>query len=314
MAEWQATASIEMLRHRAQLLADIRKFFAQRDVLEVETPLLAGSTVTDVHLKSFRVPGKDQPLFLQTSPEYAMKRLLASGSGSIYQICKCFRDEEQGRQHNPEFTMLEWYRSGFTMAQLMDEVEALVAQVLGCASIPRFSYRELFQQHLGIDPHVVEPSTLERTAHEHIAISADKLSDTDHLQLLMNSVIEPRLPDQCFVYDYPKAQAALAIIESDADGVPVAKRFELYCSGMEVANGYFELTDAEEQRKRFEQDQARRNKLGLANVDADEKLLNALEQGLPQCAGVALGVDRLLMAMTGADSIEQVIAFPTDHA
>ncbi len=314
MADWQATAAIDMLRRRAELLATLREFFAQRDVLEVETPQLSNNAVTDVHLKSFTVSSGQQPLYLQTSPEYAMKRLLASGSGSIYQICKCYRDEEQSRQHNPEFTMLEWYRVGFTLEQLMDEVEALVTPLLGATDIPRFSYSELFLQHLAIDPHEIDSEALQSLAHEKVSIRGDELNDTDYLQLLMSHVIEPLLPCQCFVYNYPASQAALATIEENAEGVSVARRFELYCSGMELANGYAELADAEEQRSRFRQDQERRLELGLESVAEDKRLLQALEHGLPQCAGVALGIDRLLMVLTGAESIDRVLSFPTNKA
>lgn len=314
MADWQATASIDTLRRRADLLATLREFFAQRDVLEVETPQLARHAVTDVHLKSFSVLAGQLPLYLQTSPEYAMKRLLACGSGSIYQICKCFRDEESSRQHNPEFTMLEWYRIGFTLDQLIDEVEELVSPLLDSGGIPRLSYRELFLQHLEFDPHDIGSAELKSLALEMISISGGELNDTDYLQLLMTQVIEPKLPSPCFVYNYPAAQAALATIEEDVEGSKVARRFELYCGGMEIANGYAELVDAEEQRVRFQQDQKRRAELGLAPIAEDGSLLKALEHGLPQCAGVALGVDRLLMVQTGAASIDQVISFPTDKA
>lgn len=314
MADWQATASKETLIQRAKLLAAFREFFAQRDVLEVETPQLSKRTVTDLHLQSFPVPGERDHYFLQTSPEYAMKRLLASGSGSIYQICKAYRDDAPGRQHNPEFTMLEWYRIGFSLEQLMDEVEDLTRQILHCASIPRFSYKALFLEHLDINPHATEKETLALLAARHIELSAQDLSATDYVQLLMHHIIEPRLPEQCLVFDYPQDQAALACISSNQDGERVAQRFELYCNGMEIANGYQELIDADEQQRRFQLDQAKREQAGLPAIAKDERLLEALRSGIPECSGVALGVDRLLMVLLGADSIEQVLSFSIDRA
>ncbi len=316
MADWQSSASQDVLLSRARLLQSIRSFFAERSVLEVETPALSQFTVTDIHLHSFSVPNSPyaKGLFLQTSPEYAMKRLLASGSGAIYQICKVFRQEEYSRLHNPEFTMLEWYRPGFSMNDLVAEVEALVRGILECGPIPRYSYRELFEQNLLFDPHTVNGQQLRNSVLEHIDIDTSKLSDTDCLQLLMEKCIEPLLPVNCFVYDYPLEQAALARVEADHTGTQVAKRFELYCNGMEVANGYFELTDAGEQQHRFKKDQDLRATMQLPAIESDERLLAAMDSGLPECSGVALGVDRLLMAQLGATSIEEVLSFPGSKA
>ncbi len=316
-SNWQATASLQRLEQRAQLLAALRQFFADRNVLEVETPILSHHTVTDVHLKSFAISssGADkQQMFLQTSPEYAMKRLLAQGSGSIYQICKAFRQEEQTRQHNPEFTLLEWYRVGFDLEQLMDEVEELIRGLLHCESIPRFSYQHLFEEHFEFNPHNIESSRLQQIAKDKLSISGEQLSDTDFLQLLMNHHVEPKLPSRCFVYDYPVAQAALSRLEKNSAGTTVAKRFELYCDGMELANGYAELTDPTEQRARFDTDNKVRANLGLNEVSLDENLLAAMAHGLPDCAGVALGVDRLAMVLDNSTQIEEVISFPFDRA
>jgi len=314
-SDWQATASPELLRLRAQLFTTLREFFAVRDVLEVETPILSHRTVTDVHLQSFSVTGKgDDELFLQTSPEYGMKRLLASGSGSIYQITKAFRSEEQSKQHNPEFTMLEWYRIGFDLDKLMDEVEELIVTVTGCDAIPRFTYQELFEQELDFNPHEISSDKLQSLTRETLTITGDDLSDTDYLQLLMNHLIEPTLPEQCFVYDYPVAQAALSKIEENADNTRVAKRFELYCKGMEIANGYSELTNPQEQKARFAKDNQLRTELGLLAMQPDERLLSALEEGMPECAGVALGVDRLIMLLSNTSNISDVISFPFDRA
>lgn len=317
MVDWQSSATLNTLKARASLLQQIRQFFAERAVMEVETPALSLGTVTDVHLASFLVPGvtdSGDSGYLQTSPEYAMKRLLASGSGPIYQICKAFRREETSRQHNPEFTMLEWYRPGFSLSELMDEVGNLLQQILDCGEIPRYTYRELFQQYLRIDPHNIDPQRLRDVVLSKINVDVASLNDTDFLQLLMSQCIEPGLPAACFVHGYPVAQAALARIEEDEQGVAVAQRFELYCGGMELANGYQELTDAGEQQRRFATDQTRRQELGLPPIAADQRLLAALEHGLPDCSGVALGVDRLLMVKLGLHAIDEVISFPGDRA
>jgi len=315
-----------MLTARAELLAQIRKFFAVRNVLEVETPVLAAATASDLHIQSWKTENtwgqNNQALYLQTSPEYAMKRLLASGSGAIYQLAKAFRFEETSDRHNPEFTLLEWYQPGYSLSRLMDEVEALLHLVTQGAAqrtapltdIPRFSYRELFQQNLEIDPHKISNDDLEQLAKREISLVAQGLSRTDYLQLILSQIIEPNMRDNWFLYDYPEEQAALAQVKTDNAGVKVAQRFELFCSGMEIANGYYELTDPVEQRRRFESDLDKRQKTNRALVPIDENLIAALESGLPDCAGVALGVDRLLMIATGAKSISEVISFTTDLA
>ena len=317
MVDWQSSATLNTLQARARLLQTIRKFFAERGVMEVETPVLGHGTVTDVYLDSYSVPAmgaSGKTGYLQTSPEYAMKRLLASGSGPIYQICKAFRREEVSKQHNPEFTMLEWYRPGYSLTQLMDEVGDLLEKVAGCSAIPRFTYRQLFEEHLQIDPHRITPQQLRELLLKHVTVDVSGLDDTDCLQLLMSQYIEPILPSACFVYDYPVEQAALAQINSDETGQRVARRFELYGGGMELANGYHELSDADEQQKRFYRDKARRSELGLPDIAEDQRLLAALGHGIPDCTGVALGVDRLLMVMLGVSSIQDVLSFPGDRA
>ena len=316
MAGRRTGASLEMLRLRADTLATIRRFFAERDVLEVETPLLASTTVTDTHIESIpaslELAGSSRDCYLQTSPEYAMKRLLAAGSGACYQICKSFRQGDAGRRHNPEFTMLEWYRPSFSLAQLMDEVALLLREFLPGASVVRLGYRDVFQRHLEIDPHRAGLSTLRRLAKNRLTVDTAELNATDCLQLLLAQVIEPELPDYCFLYDYPTPQAALATISPDAKGEPVARRFELFCNGMELANGYDEETDGKVLRARFEGDQQRRAGLGRPVPEIDQNLLAALDHGLPPCTGVAFGIDRLLMLRSGAESIGDVIAFPID--
>lgn len=315
MSAWKPGASVRNLQLRAELLAKTRVFFAQRNVLEVETPLLGANAVTDVNIESFQLSDESLfPHFLQTSPEYAMKRLLAAGSGPVYQICKAFRQDECGRLHNPEFTLLEWYRPGFSWQDLMAEVGDYMAAVLAIESIPGFSYAEVFLKYLGINPHAIEEEELASFARQKIDISAVELDDTDYLQLLMHHCIEPELPEACFIYDYPVKQAALAQTATDEEGHTVARRFELYAGGMELANAYQELTDASEQRRRFEADSQKRRAQGLPDRDHDERLIAALEHGLPECSGVALGFDRLVMLAADSDDIREVIAFASDRA
>ena len=311
--DWKPGAGLDRIKARAQLLLSIRQFFSARNVLEVETPLLAATTATDVYIQSFVVTAANQfssaPAYLQTSPEFAMKRMLAAGSGPIYQLCKAFRAEESGRMHNREFTMLEWYLPGFSLADIMDEVEQLLVTTLQCAAIERISYRELFRRHLAFDPHQITFDELRALATNKINFNSAELSATDYLQQLLAQCIEPQLPEYCFIYNYPLAQAALAATGFDGQGQRVAYRFELFGKGMELANGYFELTDADEQGARFAADNCRRRQLQLPEYPFDEKLLAALASGLPACAGVALGVDRLLMLKVGATDISEVISF-----
>lgn len=319
---WQPTTSLATLHLRARLLSRIRQFFAERQVLEVETPLLSQATVTDKYLQSFQTnyhfanPEQKQTLYLQTSPEFAMKRLLAAGSGAIYQLCKAFRNQgESGRTHNPEFTMLEWYRPGFNHHDLMDEMESLLKIILGCPSAQRFSYAELFQHYLQLDPHQASIEPLKQTAHRFNLATENLicLEKDDWLNLLMTHCIEPQLPKHpVFIYDFPASQAALARIRP---GEPaLAERFEVYVQGLELANGFHELSSASEQRQRFKNDLIQREQAGYPLVPIDERLLAALEQGLPDCAGVALGVDRLIMLAAGKNSINEVITFPIEHA
>jgi lysyl-tRNA synthetase class 2 len=321
---WRPSASIDTLKRRARLLARVRNFFAERGVLEVETPILSRAATTDPHLASlvtrYTGPGfaRGHTLYLHTSPEFPMKRLLAAGSGSIYQLCKVFRDGEAGRRHNPEFTMLEWYRLGFDHHQLMDEVVALVAYALErSAEVEKISYRDAFLRHGSIDPHSARIDAFEAAARERqVPIPAGMPADDPDpwRDLLLTHVIEPQLgrDGMTFLYDYPATQAALARLRP---GPPtLGERFELYMEGIEIANGFHELGDAAEQRRRFEHDQARRRAQGLEAVPMDERLLAALDEGLPGCAGVALGIDRLVMLATGARSIDEVLAFPLARA
>lgn len=316
---WQPSASMDALKARARLNRLIRDFFAQRDVLEVETPLLCRSTATDPHLRSFAVPAGRETLYLQTSPEFCMKRLLAAGSGPIYQLCKAFRFEESGRLHNPEFTLLEWYRPGWRLDQLMDEVEALVLHAAAAfgvdmAPFPRFTYQQVFETALGIDPHTVADSALLACANRHINGDFAGLDRNGLLDLLMSHLVEPNLPGSgAFVLEFPASQAALAQKKQTKSGAWVAERAELYLGGMEIANGYQELVDATEQRARFDADLAYRQQHGLEALPVPDALLQALEAGLPESAGVALGVDRLLMALQKVERLAASLGFASTH-
>lgn len=316
MTRWQPAATQGLLLARAELYRGIREFFATRDVLEVDTPLMAPAIGTDPNLHPLTANYQAHPsaavdtYYLQTSPEFAMKRLLAAGSGPIYQLCKAFRNGERGSRHHPEFTMLEWYRPGFSLEELMDEVEALVCSVLGPFTCRRSSYAEIFQHAVGLDPHSASLEHLQEVLQAKVS-TADSSPDRDTcLDLLYSHVLEPTLLDPVMITDYPASQAALAKVEEDAQGRLVARRFELVINGMEIANGYDELCDGEEQRERFSRDLALRQRQGLPCVPVDERFLAAIDAGLPACAGVALGVDRLLMLLTGRASIDEVLTFP----
>ncbi|OLF78380.1 poxB regulator PoxA [Alteromonas sp. W12] len=322
MQSWQPTTTHEARVARAELLRTIREFFYARNVLEVDTPLLSNGTVTDEHLDAFDTQfnfassGKPTTLYLQTSPEYAMKRLLCADSGSIYQVCKAFRHEGEGRWHNPEFTMLEWYRLGFDHFALMDEVDALLQETLNTASADKMTYQKAFQTYLNIDPLSADNDVLLKAMEEqNIDIHAPQnLSYDSKLQLLFSYVIEPKIGNEkpCFIYDFPASQAALAKLSPVDERV--AERFEVYYKGAELANGFHELSAAKEQRERFETDNEKRKETGLPAKPIDENFLSALDAGLPPCAGVALGIDRLLMLKTNAKHIQEVINFTVSRA
>ncbi len=306
-----------MLESRAALLRQIRQFFHDRQVLEVDTPILSAAAGTDPNLDTICVlpRGKgDVPLFLQTSPEFAMKRLLASGSGAIFQLAKSFRNNEAGSQHNPEFTMLEWYRPDYSLTQLMDEVEALVSTVLPLGKAERISYFDLFQRHLNLDPFSASLDTLREVAEQRVDIVMDSTNPDHWLDLLFSHCIQPQLQAPVFIMNYPPSQAALAKLAEDEQGRLVARRFELVLAGLELANGYDELTDAVEQKRRFESDLALRKAEGKPCYPVDLNFLAAMVHSLPECSGVALGVDRLLMLKTGCKDIRDVISFPANIA
>ncbi|MFM2480778.1 elongation factor P--(R)-beta-lysine ligase [Celerinatantimonas sp. YJH-8] len=321
-SNWQPSAAIEMLKARAQLLGTVRQFFAKRDVLEVETPALSEFGVTDLHLRNFATDligpaaPRGKTLYLQTSPEFHMKRLLAAGSGAIFQICKSFRNEEAGRIHNPEFTMLEWYRPDFSLPQLMDEMDALLQTLLQCPAAEYLSYQQAFINYLGIDPLNASRSQLidAGKAFNVADLLSTETNRDSQLQLLFALGIEPKIGQQqpCFIERFPASQAALARIATDDPRV--SERFEVYFKGVELANGFHELTDANEQRRRFEQDNELRRQAGVPPMAADERFLAALTHGLPDCSGVALGLDRVFMLALGAERIEQVVSFGYERA
>lgn len=320
--QWEPSAPLEKLKERARILQGIRAFFAERGVLEVETPTLSAAALTEPAIDSFvtRYTGPGHAngltLYLHTSPEFPMKRLLAAGSGPIFQIGKVFRQGEAGRRHNPEFTLLEWYRPGLDHHRLMDEVEALVAPILGVsAQAERLGYRDAFLRHVGLDPLSASLEELCAVARQLGVGDMDFGEERDTwLDLILSHSVEPHLGKDglCFLTDYPASQAALARL--NPDNPAVAERFELYFQGVELANGFHELGDSAEQRSRFEHELEERAVQGRETPPMDERLLAALESGLPDCAGVALGVDRLVMLAVGAVSLEEVIAFPLERA
>lgn len=319
---WLPNADIALLKKRAIIIQQIRNFFITRQLLEVETPSLSQAGVTDQHLFCFKThfigpeisPLKPEllgvPLYLQTSPEFHMKRLLSAGSGCIFQIAKAFRNEESGRYHNPEFTLLEWYRIDFDHFQLMDEMEELLQLVLNVGQAKRLTYQQAFIQVLSVDPLSASIDELKAAASKlNLGDVLEKESDIDTvLQLIFCIAIEPVIANDkpCFIYNFPASQAALARISS-ADS-RVAERFEVYYKGIELANGFHELNDAVEQLKRFEKDNRLRKQHGLPEIPIDHRFIASLNT-LPDCSGVALGIDRLIMLATEKAHIDDVVSF-----
>ncbi len=325
LAAWKPKCDLAKLKLRAQLLHTIRQFFLAKQVLEVETPLLCHATGTDPHLDFFRTKyqqGKhQQELFLQTSPEFAMKRLLAAGSGSIFQICKAFRNAESGRFHNPEFTILEWYRLDFALETLIDEVISLLGIIfapnLSLQASEKISYKDLFYQHTGLNPLVFSKTAYQKYALENQLSEAIDLCAEQHslwLDFIFSHKIQPRLGANkiTVVYAYPACQASLAKINSQNS--LIADRFEVFVNGVELGNGFLELQDAIEQGQRFEAEIELRRQQHLPAVQKDELFLAALNAGLPDCSGVAIGLDRILMLLDNSVSIENILAFPINNA
>ena len=321
---WQPTASVTALRLRAELYRRLREFFHARGVLEVETPMLSAAANTDPNIRSFSLDysgplaGPSRQRFLRTSPEFPLKRLLAAGVGDCYELGRVFRDGEAGGRHNPEFTMLEWYRLGFDHHRLMDEVADLLQSAFALVGrtlvTRRLSYRELFIECLALDPAIASIAELQSPL-QAFGIEARDLQRDDWLDLLLSLCIEPQLDSATLylVHEFPPTQCALARLAGE--GVDRhACRFEAYVGGVELANGYWELTDSTEQRRRFDRDNTRRRLRGDRELPMDHLLLDAIDAGLPDCAGVAMGLDRLLMVLSQAVSIDEVLAFPTARA
>ncbi|WP_231844667.1 elongation factor P--(R)-beta-lysine ligase [Candidatus Ishikawella capsulata] len=318
---WKPSASTRNLQKRANIISLIRNFFADRNVLEVETPYMSRYTITDINLVPFQTyfttSDKLQKvnLWMITSPEYHMKRLLASGIGSIYQICHSFRNQELGSNHNPEFTILEWYRPGYDMYLMINEVSQLFKKILMCKSTESLSYEEAFLMYLNINPFEANKNQLLNIAKNFNAtelIDADCSYDT-LLQILFMLGIEPQIGQKkpVFIYHFPSGQAGLAKISKS--NPLVSERFEAYYKGVELANGFCELTDATEQKKRFEQDNIYRKLHNMPQYLLDNYLLQALSHGMPDCTGVAIGIDRLIMVALQANTLSEVIAFPFDR-
>jgi len=322
---WQPTLTWEYAQKRAQVLQKIRQFFNERNVVEVETPALSQGTITDVHLEAitcrynFLSDSSTEygiNLYLQTSPEFHMKRLLAAGYGSIFQIAKAYRHEEAGRFHNPEFTLLEWYRLGFDHFSLMGEVADLLKEVLDCTEPTQITYQQLFIELLGLDPLMATRVELFALIQAHDKLSGWLTVEQDNdilLQFIFSEIIEPKIGNEspCFVYNFPCSQASLA--QLCPDDSRVAQRFECYFKGVELVNGFNELTDMDLQHQRFQCDNLERQRISLPEKPIDKDFLMALSHGLPQCSGVALGIDRLIMLALKVDHIEQVISFPIDR-
>ena len=324
--DWRPRADVGMLRTRAAVLQSARAFLSDRGLLEVDTPSLGEFGVTDPHIAGIPVRLSERPgreYFLQTSPEYAMKRLLAAGCPDLYQIGKVFRDGELGSRHQPEFTLAEWYRLGFSLDDMIDETCLFVASLFEAAGanapdLPadRYRYTDVFNRSIGIDPLTADVTELRGAARQCVTGISDELArqlDADRngwLDLLMSHVVIPGLTNNrlTIIHHYPAAQGALARL--DPEDERFAERFEAFYNGIELANGYRELTDPEQQRARFASDRRRRAAANLADMRADERLLAALDHGLPDCSGVAVGLDRVLMCAAGAATINAVIALP----
>ena len=316
---WKPTTTQEARQSRAKMNRDIRAFFYQRDVLEVETPALSQAGNTDPYIQSFQASNTHSPRFLHTSPEYPMKRLLAAGSGDIYQLCKVWREEESGRNHNPEFTLLEWYRVGFTSQQLIQEVSALLHTLIPSLTLSdkMLSYEQLFLEKFDINPHIANYDDVLHRVNTFIpSLDASALDQQALLDALLTHCIEPEFGPDCltFIYDYPASQSALAKIRYDDDKPPVAMRFEVYLGQHELGNGYQEETSYQRNKDILQRENAQRRAAGLEEVTIDENFLGAAKSGIPESAGVAIGLDRILMEITAVDSIQKVINFPWDVA
>ena len=314
---WSPNTTQKTRQARAQMLQDIRAFFLQRQVLEVETPALSQAANTDPFISSFRTDNVEKSRYLHTSPEYPMKRLLAAGSGDIYQISKVWRKEESGNNHNPEFTMLEWYRVDFSSKQLIQEViELLHSLIPKLKETVHFSYEQLFLEKFSINPHIVSKEVLANCVQANISgLEPGNLERQSLLDALLTHCIEPDFVDDriSVIYDYPATQAALAQIRNQ-EKYPVAERFEVYLGQLELGNGYKEETSHLKNKQVLQAENKKRIDSGLAAMPEDQLFLEACKAGVPASAGIAIGLDRVLMCITGEKSIQKVINFPWDKA
>ncbi len=319
MSDWQPTATLHSLTIRARALSHIREFFSRKHILEVETPLLGSHTVTDPNIESFVLEQQLSKHYLQTSPEYSMKRLLAAGMPDIYQICKCFRQSEQGDKHNPEFTIIEWYRLGFSLQQIMNETVDLICAVLSNSNVlsekvEYITYANLFEKILGKSFFELSETDFDRLCSQYGMCSVSAISLQQKIDFSFSHIIAPQFDSNKLtcVFDYPAEQAALAKLNVN-DNI-VAQRFEVFCGPLELANGYVELTDPDIQLTRFNNDQVCRKANNQMQIDIDQRLIDAQKFGLPDCAGVAVGLDRLLMLLLDVNSIDQVMSFSWRNA
>ncbi len=325
--DWKPSASMLALKERAKLLSSIRHYFEMNGAMEVETPMLSSKATVDIYINSFSTEfepiggGGLETHYLHTSPEFPMKRLLAAGSGDIFSMGKVFRNGEAGGRHNPEFTMLEWYRVGMDQQGIMDDVTELLSSICPFTEVRRCSYGELFEEILDINPYTVSDEELDHLVQTKVDDGLIGLERNDCLDILFSKHIEPTLGavnkgklEGVFVFDYPTSMSALAKLRTNEYGEEVAARFELFINGVELANGYHELLDAQEQEKRFKAEQVKRRERGFDVYPYDQRLIDALQHGMPDCAGVAMGVDRLLMLMMNVKNIADVIAFDFHRA
>ena len=311
MTSWRPTASLQSLQRRAKILSGLRQFFAEREILEVEVPLLSAAGGTDLNIELLKIEGENR--WLASSPEFPLKRLVAAGYGDVYALQKVFRKGESGRRHNSEFTMLEWYRVGFDECQLMDEVEALCQRILNMPTASRVSYQTLFVDSINVDPFAASDVELAELGAKLSGLEPLSLDRDGWLDIIFSHAIEPTLKKPVFIFDFPASQSALAQTASRDYG-QVARRFELVFGGVELANGYFELTDAAEQQQRFERELALRVQQDKPMVVIDQHLIAALNAPIPSCAGVAMGVDRICMLAENTQTLAEVISFDDNNA
>ncbi len=325
VSDWESCCELEYIHKRAQMLADIRAYFANQDVLEVETPILGQGIGTDINLEffstSYSFPPGGQTLFMQTSPEFSMKRLLASGSGSIFQICKAFRNGETGRLHNPEFTLLEWYRVNYNLPELMTDIDNLLqglfSPALSLQETQRSSYQEVFFQYTGLDALHFSQQQYIASARANKLFEAETLCGFDHalwLDFLFSHLVQPKLGKQALtmIFDYPACLPSLARL--NPKDTRISERVEIFLEGVELGNGYHELIDYQEQLARFSAEAKERERRGLPKVAMDMRFLEALKHDMPDCSGIAIGLDRLLMLITGNHSLKNILSFPVARA